>query len=574
MTRLVPRPLKADPDGLPSDWHPVVRRVLAARGISRADQLDMGLHRLASPAALADCDEAARCIAATVRDRGRILVLGDFDADGATSCALAVRALRAMGAREVDYLVPDRFAYGYGLSPAIAEVARERQPALVITVDNGITSHDGAAALKAAGIPVVITDHHLPGDGLPPAAAIVNPNRADDGHPGKALAGVGVIFHVMLQVRAVLREQAWFGAAGEPGMAELLDLVALGTVADLVPLDATNRILAEQGLRRIRSGAAAPGILALLAVAGRQADRINTADLGFAVAPRLNAAGRLDDMAVGIECLLTDDRDQAASLAERLDDLNRDRRAIESRMRDDAMAAVESLRERLGDSEPPAGLCLHSADWHEGVVGLVAGRVKEHFHRPVVALAPTGDGSVLKGSGRSIPGVHIRDVLTTVDARYPGIMERFGGHAMAAGLSLRTEQQEAFREAFQEVVAESVSPEILANELAIDGALEAPDFTLGLACTLRTLVPWGEGFPEPRFSNAFRIRERRVVGGRHLKLRVTLDDSGPVLDAIAFNALDRGWSDPGEKARLTYRLDVNRYRGRDRLQLVVDHIQY
>jgi single-stranded-DNA-specific exonuclease len=423
LTRLVPRPLQADPEALPHDWHPVVRRVLAARGISHRDELDHGLHRLASPRALAGCDEAAERIAGTLREGGRILVLGDFDADGATSCAVAVRGLRAMGATDVDYLVPDRFAYGYGLSPAIADVAVARAPDLVITVDNGITSHAGVAAVQAAGIPVIVTDHHLPGDELPPAAAIVNPNRAGDAHPGKALAGVGVIFHVMLQVRAVLRDQGWFGTAGEPGMAALLDLVALGTIADLVALDATNRILAEQGLRRIRSGAANAGIRALLAVAGRDAERVNAADLGFAVAPRLNAAGRLEDIGVGIECLITDDIDRASALAQRLDELNRERRSIEGRMRDEAIATVEALRERLGGHAPPAGICLHSDDWHEGVVGLVAGRVKEHFHRPVVALAPSEDATRLKGSARSIPGVHMRDLLAMIDARHPAIID-------------------------------------------------------------------------------------------------------------------------------------------------------
>jgi single-stranded-DNA-specific exonuclease len=573
LTRVVRRTTAIDPDELPTVWHPVVRRVLAARGIASADDLDMRLAGLANPNRMTDGPRAAGLIADVIQAGGRILVVGDFDADGATSCALAVRALRALGALSASYLVPNRFEYGYGLSPEIAAIAAEKSPDLVITVDNGITSHAGVSALEQAGIPVVVTDHHLPADSLPDASAVVDPNRADDPHPGTSLAGVGVVFHVMLGVRAYLREQGWFASQDEPALAELLDLVALGTVADVVALDRTNRILVEQGLRRIRAGVGVPGIRALLERAGRDAGNLSASDLGYAVAPRLNAAGRLDDMTVGIECLLADDMDHAGELATSLDGLNRERQRIEGRMRDEAIASVETLRGQFDDGTLPAGLCVSSADWHEGIVGIVAGRLKDYFRRPVVALAPSGDGEALKGSARSIAGVHMRDVLASVDARYPGVIQRFGGHAMAAGLTIPWGCRDDFETAFTQVVAEWVSPEILQGCLYDDGALAPEDFTQELAATLRTFAPWGEGFPEPVFSNHFRIQQRRVVGDRHLKMVVLPEGDGPSVEAIAFNALDYGWDSVGPEAMLTYRLDINRYRGRERLQLVVEDIQ-
>jgi len=572
LTRLVRRPLASDPDDLPAAWHPVVRRVLAARGITSAEDLAMRPAALASPDRLTDGSRAAGLIADVIRDGGAILVVGDFDADGATSCALAVRALRSLGARSASYLVPNRFEYGYGLSPEIATVALAQGPDVVVTVDNGITSHPGVSLLEDAGVPVVVTDHHLPGESLPDASAVVDPNRDDDPHPGKSLAGVGVVFHVMLAVRAYLREAGWFATREEPALAELLDLVALGTVADVVTLDGTNRILVEQGLRRLRAGACVPGIRALIDLAGRDTDRLNAADLAFAVAPRLNAAGRLDDITVGIECLLCDDLEQAAELAHRLDALNRERRRIEARMRDEAIATVEALQDQFEGDSLPAGLCVCADDWHQGIVGIVAGRVKDYFRRPVVALAPTPDGGALKGSARSIAGVHMRDVLASIDARYPGVIERFGGHAMAAGLTLPTAQREAFETAFDQIVAERIGPEIRQGWLYCDGPLAPEDFSCELAATLRTVAPWGEGFPEPLFSNRVRIQQRRVVGERHLKLVVAPEGNGPTLDAIAFNALDYGWETIGQEALLTYRLDLNYYRGRERLQLVVEHI--
>lgn len=562
---------------LPGDWHPVVRRVLAARGVRGAGDIDTSLRRLPDPAALSGGRAAAERIAHAVMSGERILVVGDFDADGATSCAVAVRALQACGAARVEYLVPNRFEFGYGLSPEIVAVAARRAPDLLITVDQGIACTAGVAAANDAGIPVIVTDHHLPGDERPAALAIVNPNQAGDAHPGKALAGVGVIFHVMLLVRAVLRERAWFAPDGrtEPNLAELLDLVAVGTVADVVPLDGLNRMLVEQGLRRIRAGRAAPGVRELLRVAGRTPERAVAADLAFAVGPRLNAAGRLEDMTVGIECLLADAEAAAAELAAALDRYNRERREIETRMRDEALATVETLVSTLEaeGGERPSAFCLSAPDWHEGVIGIVAGRVKDHFHRPVVAFAPTGDGTVLKGSARSVSGLHMRDLLDTVSRRHPGLIPRFGGHAMAAGLSLPAERLEAFRAAFEAAVTETLDGAVLTDSLYTDGPLEAGDFTLDLAERLRAAAPWGQGFPEPVFDNRFDVLERRIVGDRHLKLRVRSVGGGPAVDAIAFHALDRGWDGAVSRLRLAYRLDVNEFRGRRRLQLVVEYLE-
>ena len=571
--RIERRPTITEPDALPPEIPPVLRRIYAARGVADASALDRGLGGLAAPDELSSLDRAAALVADEVEQGGRILIVGDFDADGATSCALAIRALRAMGATDPDYLVPNRFDYGYGLSPEIVAVARQRAPNLIVTVDNGISSIAGVAAANDAGIPVLVTDHHLPGESLPAATAVVNPNLPGDAFPSKALAGVGVIFYVMLAVRGVLRERGWFRRRGlaEPNLAEQLDLVALGTVADVVPLDRNNRILVEQGLRRIRAGRVCPGLEALLTIAGRDPRRLVASDLAFAAGPRLNAAGRLEDMAVGIECLLSDGPARAQELAAMLDGLNRQRREIEGRMRDDAMAAVDTMLERLGGPLPPA-LCLADDEWHQGVIGIVASRIKEHCHRPVIAFAPSGDDE-LKGSARSIPGLHIRDALERVSGRHPGLIPRFGGHAMAAGLSLAASDLDRFRDAFETVVSEVITDRDLEGVVRTDGPLAPAEFTLELAETLRTAGPWGQGFPEPVFDNPFRIEARRVVGERHLKLRVRPDPDGPLVDAIAFNALDRGWDAVGARATLAYRLDVNEYRGKRSLQLMVEHIE-
>lgn len=572
--RICRRPLPGREPALPGGLHPVLRRVYAARHIAQGSELDYGLAGLPDPAALGGSGEAARQLAGVLTGGGRILVVGDFDADGATSCAVVLRALRAMGARDVGYLVPNRFEFGYGLTPELVAVARERRPDLILTVDSGVSSVSGVAAAAAAGIPVVVTDHHLPGDRLPAAAALVNPNLPGAAFPGRHLAGVGVAFYVMLALRARLRAEGWFDAdRPEPPLADLLDLVALGTVADVVPLDHLNRTLVAQGLRRIRAGRGSAGLVALLAAAGRDPARAVAADLAFAVAPRLNAAGRLEDMGLGIECLLSADAATGEQRARRLDALNRERRRIERDMREAALAGLEADA-LAGDGEVGPALCLLRDDWHQGVVGIVAARVKEQFHRPVIAFAPS-DAGLIKGSARSIPGLHIRDLLEELDTETDGrLIHRFGGHAMAAGLTLGRADFDAFRERFTARVAARLDPEALTDVLYTDGPLAPAEFELDLAHALRGGGPWGAGFPEPCFDGTFRVRDRRIVGGSHLRLVLSpLDDERLRLPAIAFNALERGWDRIGDPARAVYRLDVNSYRGQESLQLIVSHIE-
>jgi len=564
------RPSLPDLPGL----HPVLARVLAARQVRAAEELDYSLGRLHPFEALGQIEQAADLIAAHVEEGRRIVIVGDFDADGATSSTLAMRALTAMGAAEVSYLVPNRFDYGYGLTPEIVAVAAGREPDLLITVDNGVSSIEGVRAANAAGITVVVTDHHLPGRELPEAAAIVNPNLHGDPFPSKAIAGVGVIFYVMLAVRARLRQSGWFErrSLAEPNMAGLLDLVALGTVADVVPLDHVNRLFVEQGLRRIRAGKCVPGIRALLRVAGRNPARLVASDLGFVVGPRLNAAGRLEDMSIGIECLLTDDEARAEQLATELDRMNRERRAIESEMRDQALAALGEVH--LDADTMPMGLALFEEEWHQGVIGILASRIKEQFHRPVIAFAPENAGSeLIKGSARSIPGLHIRDALDSVATRHPGLITKFGGHAMAAGMSLPRVHLDRFREAFDAVVREVLSEDDLKGVIHSDGELAAGDLTLELAEALRGAGPWGQCFPEPVFDGIFRLDERRVVGERHLKVRVAPLEGAASLDGIAFNADFAAWPEAGQPVRLAYRLDVNEYRGERKAQLVIEHAE-
>lgn len=569
--RIRRRPLLRDPGELPQHLPAVLRRVYAARGVM-PDELECSLARLHPASSLGGLNEAVELLVTALREKQRILVIGDFDADGATSSALAIRALRSLGHAEVDYLVPNRFEYGYGLSPEIVELARERRPELLITVDNGISSISGTAAAKAAGMRVLITDHHLPGDTLPGADAIVNPNMNDDSFPSKHLAGVGVIFYVMLALRARLREIGWFQAAGiaEPNMADLLDLVALGTVADVVVLDFNNRILVEQGLRRIRAGRCCPGILALLQQAGRDPARVVAADLGFAVGPRLNAAGRLEDMSLGIACLLSDDPEEAASMAAELGELNQQRRQIEGAMQEEALALLASLEQ--DERGLPPGLCLMDPSWHQGVIGILAGRIKERFHRPVIAFAPAGEGE-LKGSGRSIQGLHLRDLLEGIANRNPGLITKFGGHAMAAGLSLAAQDFPRFEAAFNAAVAAELSADMLAGELLTDGELRADEYDLQLAEALRDAGPWGQGFPEPLFDGQFEIAQSRIVGGRHVKLTVCHPQSRQWLDAIAFNGVEYGWHEIRQTVRMVYRLDVNEFRGRRNLQLMTDYME-
>jgi len=551
--------------------HPVLKRVFAARGIKSQSELELGLDRLLPVDTLSGADEAAVLLHQIMAQSGKILIIGDFDADGATSCTLAVRAMKMMGATCVDYLVPNRFEYGYGLSPAIVEEALKQKPDLLVTVDNGISSVKGVAAAAAAGVPVLVTDHHLPGDELPAAAVLVNPQLPGDKFPSKSLAGVGVIFYVMLALRAHLRSLDWFSQQGlqEPNLAELLDLVALGTVADVVPLDRNNRIMVHQGLQRIRAGRGAVGINAIIEMAGRSRNQLTAADLGFAVAPRLNAAGRLDDISLGIECLLADNPQAAQAMAKQLNELNHTRRHIEGEMVDQAMASLSDLLAQ-DESELPIGLCIYREEWHQGVVGILASRIREHFHRPVIGFAPAQDG-VIKGSARSVPGLHIRDVLAEVDVKHPEIIVRFGGHAMAAGLTLQEEHFELFCQAFDSEVRRHLGTDDLFDVIHSDGELKPEELTLELAEMLRGASPWGQGFLEPRFDGEFNILDRRIVGERHLKLILSPNDAGPSITAIAFNHSET--FPECNKIHAAYRLDVNQFRGERTVQMVIESIQ-
>lgn len=552
----------------------LLTRLYAHRGIQDPAQMDHALTGLAPTQSLSGVETASALLHQALEEGWSILVVGDFDADGATSTALALRALRAMGAARVDYLVPNRFEYGYGLTPEIVAVAREREPRLLITVDNGISSLDGVAAARAAGMKVLITDHHLPGQDLPPADALVNPNLPGDEFPSKSLAGVGVIFYVMAALRARLRATDWFTRRGlaQPNLADLLDLVALGTVADVVPLDRNNRILVDQGLRRMRAGRAVPGIRALLEVAGRNPARVVASDVGFAVGPRLNAAGRMDDMSIGIECLLTDDPAQARILAQTLDDLNRERREVEKDMQEQALITLETLLAEHPELTQWHGLCLYEPDWHQGVIGILASRIKDRVHRPVIAFARAEEGT-LKGSARSIPGLHIRDTLEAIATRHPGLISRFGGHAMAAGLSLPEDHLKPFREAFEDTVRETMDPRDLEGVIHSDGPLFDHELNLETAERLRAAGPWGQGFPEPLFDGVFHIRERRPLGdGRHLRLTLQPVDGSVRVNAVAFNIDPEEWPEGQEQVHLAYRLDANEFRGACTAQLVVEHV--
>jgi len=548
--------------------HPVLRRAYAARGVRDSQELTLTLDRL-MPVGTLDSVDAAVALILQHRER-RILVVGDFDADGATSTALIVRCLRAWGFASVDFLVPNRFEFGYGLTPEIVGLAAERNPSLIVTVDNGISSNAGVAAARARGIQVLVTDHHLPGPSLPDADVIVNPNVPGSRFGSKALAGVGVAFYVMAAVR---REIDARGTVVMPPVSDFLDLVALGTIADLVPLDANNRVLVAQGIRRIRAGRAVPGILALLEIGKRSVATLTAADLGFTIGPRLNAAGRLDDMSIGIRCLLADDETEAKALATRLDELNVERREIEARMQGVALAAVKSLRQPEANSPTRHGVCLFDAEWHQGVVGLVASRIKDRVRRPVIAFARNADGS-LRGSARSVPGIHIRDVLDGIATRHPELINRFGGHAMAAGLSLEEKHLDAFARAFDEEVARWRDPSIPSNRVETDGELTSDEIALETAQALRDGGPWGQAFPEPCFDGKFAIKNARVVGDKHLKMWVTTGDQSRNFDAIAFNfkGSDEDTALPEGDVRLVYRLDINEYKGERRLQLLVDHV--
>jgi single-stranded-DNA-specific exonuclease len=568
LMRIEARPLPAvlpDLGALP----PLLTRLYAARGVQSAAELDKGLARLIPYQQLKGMPEAVELLVQGLQQGQRMLIVGDFDADGATASTVGVLGLRMLGAAHVDYLVPNRFEYGYGLTPEIVAVALERQPQLLITVDNGISSVEGVAAAKAAGLTVLVTDHHLPGAELPAADAIVNPNQPGCEFPSKALAGVGVMFYVLLALRARLREMGWFTAQRpEPNLGELLDLVSLGSVADVVPLDANNRILVHQGLARIRAGRARPGLRAILEVAGRDHRRITSTDLGFILGPRLNAAGRLDDMALGIECLLCEDEALARDMAVQLDQLNQDRKAIEQGMQREALAQLKDLP--LEDM--PFGLCLFEADWHQGVIGILASRLKERYHRPTIAFADAGDG-VLKGSARSVPGFHIRDALDAVAAKHPQLISKFGGHAMAAGLSLPEANFAAFAAAFDAEVRRQLCEDDLTGRLLSDGALSIEEFHLPLAKELRNAGPWGQHFPEPLFHGVFQLVQQRVVGERHLKVVLKSECGSVQLDGIAFGVDREIWPNPTVRwVELAYKLDVNEFRGQESVQLLIAHI--
>ena len=562
---------------LPESLPPLVRRIYSQRPLAAVTELELTLSQLIPPARLKGIDAAVDLLEAALKEGERLLIVADFDADGATSCALALTVLRAFGCAHVDYIVPNRFEYGYGLTPEIVELAKGKNPDLIITVDNGISSIEGIESARAAGIKTLVTDHHLPGRELPAADAIVNPNQPGCEFPSKSIAGVGVIFYVMLALRSRLRDNGWFTSKGipEPNLAEQLDLVALGTVADVVALDHNNRILVSEGIKRIRAGRARPGILSLLTLAKRNFSTLAASDLGFAVGPRLNAAGRLDDMSTGIECLLTQSEHEAHEYALELDGMNKDRRDIEAGMREQAFALVDQLVFDADDL--PAGLSLFDERWHQGVVGIVASRIKERCHRPVIAfaLADADDPeSELKGSARSIPGFHIRDALDAVAAANPGLVTKFGGHAMAAGLSLSRANFDAFAQAFAAEATRVLSPELLQATIVSDGELSAEELTLGCAADLAAAGPWGQAFPEPTFHGRFKLQQQRRLGENHLKMVLSpLGDDGFLVDAIAFGVSDADWpASSATEIELAYRLNINEFRGARTLQLMVEHL--
>ena len=570
-TEIIRRPIP-DQSNLSEEMPELLRRIYSTRGITQQIELERELVNLPAPSEIAGTTEAAELLQQHIQASSRIMIIGDFDADGATSCALAVLALKAMGANDVIYLVPNRFEFGYGLTPEIVKVALQQSPKLIVTVDNGISSISGVEAANLAGVPVLVTDHHLPSKQLPDAAVIVNPNIQDEA-VGKNLAGVGVIFYVLLALRARLREQKWFveQEIAEPNLADFLDLVALGTVADVVPLDRINRILVHQGLRRIRAGLCRPGVKALFLASGRSLDRAIASDLGFAIGPRLNASGRLNDISLGIETLLTDSSTSAEQGAFELNSFNQQRREIEDDMRQQAMAELESIN--LSDeSELPFGLCIYNEQWHQGVIGILASRIKDRYHRPVIAFA-SADDNWIKGSARSIPGVHIRDLLDSIAAKHPELINKFGGHAMAAGLTLLKHDYDRFSKAFDIEVREHLELDDIRGIIHSDGELPAHLMNIDTAALLRDAGPWGQSFPEPIFDGQFSLINWRIVGEKHLKM-VLATANGESIDAIAFNQGEK--TPPNGECLLeaAYRVDVNEYRGIRNVQLIVEHLEW
>ena len=558
---------------LPADLHPLLARIYGTRNLSSANELEYSLDKLHPYYLLKGIDQATQVLADALDKQRRILIVGDFDADGATSTALAVRALRLFGFRHVDFLVPNRFEYGYGLTPEIVEVAARSKPDLIITVDNGISSIEGVKVANEHGIDVLVTDHHLTGNDLPEAVAIVNPNQAGCDFPSKYLAGVGVIFYVMLALRTHLRDKGWYELQDtpEPNLATLLDLVALGTIADVVPLDHNNRILVEQGIRRIRASQCCAGIRMLAEVAGRKVNQLVSSDLGFVIGPRLNAAGRMDDMRLGIECLITNDDTTARVMAYELDSLNKSRREVEEQMKEDALQSLSVMQLTDKDETLPFGVCLYDPEWHQGVIGILASRIKDKLHRPVIAFAK-GDDEIIKGSARSIPGVHIRDILDAIAVRHPDLLSKFGGHAAAAGLTMQLCDLDAFVSAFDKEVRRHVSPDELKGVIVTDGELEAQELNLEIAELLRHSGPWGQGFPEPVFDGVFEVINRRIVGDKHLKLYLRHLGAESGIDAIAFNFDASKWPENSSKVEVAYRLDVNEFRGQRTPQMIVEHV--
>jgi len=559
---------------LPSLSHlpPLLQHIYTARGVQSHHELEHDLAQLLPYNTLLGIDTAVNLLFTALVQQKKIVVIGDFDADGATSTVVAVRALRSFGAKQVDYLVPNRFTFGYGITPELVAVAKTQfDPAVIITVDNGIANHAGVLAAKELGMQVIITDHHLAGDTLPIADAIVNPNQPNDPFPSKHIAGVGTLFYVMLALRRFLSDQGWFVAQGLPGpnMSRLLDLVALGTVADVVPLDHNNRILVQQGLRRIRARQCVPGVLALLEIVKRDPARLVAADLGFVVAPRLNAAGRLDDMSLGIECLLCDDMARAREMAQVLDSLNDERRVIEQEMQEQAIIYLKKWQPN--EQQLPRGICLFDEEWHQGVIGILASRIKDRLQRPVIAFA-LANATELKGSARSIPGIHIRDALALINAKKPNLISKFGGHAMAAGLVLPRTAFKEFSLAFNDVISAQIKEDDFLHKFISDGELKTADLSLGLAEILREAGPWGHAFPEPLFDGVFQVLEQRLLATKHLKMSLALEDR--VLDAIAFNVDLNEWPNYRcEYVNIVYRLDVNEFRGKRKAQLIVEHLE-
>ncbi len=560
-------------------FDPVLARIYAARGVLTPEQTEYTLKNLPSPHLLKDMDAVCARLVTAFEQGEKIIMVGDYDVDGATSTALAIRALRMLGHANVDFVVPDRFKYGYGLTPAIVELACEQSPDLIITVDNGIASVEGVRRANALGVDVIITDHHLPGDPLPEGTLCINPNQHGDNFPHKNLAGVGVIFYVMLALRKALRDSGHFAHGGRqgPNLAELLDLVALGTVADVVPLDHLNRTLVAQGLQRINAGRCCPGIRALLEVGRRRIGGIVPSDMGFAVGPRLNAAGRLDDMSIGIHCLLADNLQEARALAATLDELNHNRREIEKNMRREAVALADCALQGAVDEDALLGLCLYDDGWHEGVIGIVAQRIRERSSRPVIAFARGADG-MLKGSARSIPALHVRDLLEAISTRHPGLLVKFGGHAMAAGVTLEPDSLTLFRQAWLQELPKFISAEDLTHVVWSDGELDENALNLPFAEMLRRSGPWGARFAEPVFDGVFRVIHRKIVGQNHLKLALSPSDSNHVIDAICFNFEEKMRGDCPDcsqlkRVRLAYRLDVNEFRGQRSAQLLVEHME-